>query len=122
MLGADYLLPVNPVLRYRTMPDELMVPAAEIPPQDIRPWAAALERLLRDRTHYQQLSSGSRSRALDYARNLNVLPFEAFLENVARTPRRRAGVVRQVQKAAISDERRRLLALRLKRASTHVAD
>ena len=122
MLGADYLLPVNPVLRYRTMPDELMVPAAEIPPQDIRPWAAVLERLLRDRTHYQQLSTDARSRALDYARNLNVLPFEAFLESVVRAPGHRAGVLRQAQKAAISEDRRRLLALRLKRASTHVVD
>ena len=31
MLGMDYLLPVNPVVRYRSQVDALMVPMAEIP-------------------------------------------------------------------------------------------
>ena len=35
-LGVDYLLPVNPVAHYRSMVDELMVPMAEIPPQNVR--------------------------------------------------------------------------------------
>ena len=34
-LGVDYLLPVNRWLHYRPMVDELMVPMAEIPPQDV---------------------------------------------------------------------------------------
>jgi glycosyltransferase involved in cell wall biosynthesis len=121
MLGMDYLLPVNPVARYRPMVDELMVPAVEIPPQDVGPWAAVLGRLLTDRAHYAELSAESRRAALEYARDLNAEPFEAYLEKVLQSPRRRASARRLNVRAALSDERRRLLALRLKRATTHVA-
>jgi glycosyltransferase involved in cell wall biosynthesis len=121
MLGMDYLLPVNPVAHYRPMVDELMVPAVEIPPQDVGPWAAVLGRLLTDRAHYAELSAESRRAALEYARDLNAEPFEAYLEKVLQSPRRRASARRLNVRAALSDERRRLLALRLKRATTHVA-
>jgi glycosyltransferase involved in cell wall biosynthesis len=121
-LGVDYLLPVNPVVRYRSTVDELMVPAAEIPPQDTGPWAAALERLLTDRAHYERLSAASRRAALAYARGLNVLPFEAYLRKALRMPRRRTAPASRTPAAALSDERRRLLALRVKRAAQHVAD
>jgi glycosyltransferase involved in cell wall biosynthesis len=120
MLGMDYLLPVNPVARYRPMVDELMVPAVEIPAQDVGPWAAVLERLLTDRVHYQHLAAESRCAALEYALNLNAVPFEAYLEKVLQSPRRRPEGRRQSGRARLSDERRRLLALRLKRANTHV--
>jgi glycosyltransferase involved in cell wall biosynthesis len=121
MLGMDYLLPVNPVVRYRPTVDELMVPAVEIPPQDIGPWAMVLDRLLTDRRHYERLAASSRTVALDYARNLNALPFEAFLEGVLRSPKRRTAARRPTH-TPLSDPRRRLLALRLKRANTHVAN
>jgi len=120
MLGMDYLLPVNPVARYRPTVDELMVPAVDIPPQDVGPWAAVLERLLTDRAHYQQLAAESRRVALEYARHLNAAPFEAYLEEVLQSPGRCAGGRPQNVRARLSDERRRLLALRLKRADTHV--
>jgi glycosyltransferase involved in cell wall biosynthesis len=119
MLGMDYLLPVNPVARYRPMVDELMVPAVEIPPQDVGPWAAVLHRLLTDRVHYERLAAESRRVALEYARDLNAGPFEAHLEKVLQSPRRRVVACRPVR-PSLSDERRRLLALRLKRANTHV--
>jgi glycosyltransferase involved in cell wall biosynthesis len=124
MLGMDYLLPVNPVVRYRPTLDELMVPAVEIPPQDVGPWAAVLDRLLTDRAHYTRLSAESRRVALEYARNLNAGPFEAFLEKVLRSPGRGAGARRPNSRpplSPLSEDRRRLLALRLKRANTHVA-
>lgn len=121
-LGVDYLLPVNPVVRYRSMVDELMVPMADIPPQNIGPWAEALERLLTDHAHYERLSAESRRAALAYARNLNVLPFEAYLQKVMRSPRRRRMPARHDSRTALSDERRRLLAMRLKRAKYHVVD
>lgn len=119
MLGMDYLLPVNAVVRYTPAVDELMVPAAEIPPQNVETWAAVLNRLLTDRAHYEKLAADSRRAALEYARNLNAGPFEAFLETVLRSPKKRAGTRRPI-KNPLSDERRRLLALRLKRADTHV--
>jgi glycosyltransferase involved in cell wall biosynthesis len=120
-LGIDYLLPVNRVAHYRSMVDELMVPMAEIPPQDVGPWAAALGRLLTDRTLYERLSAESRGAALAYAGNLNVLPFEAYLRKVLRSLRRIAPAG-PPRKAPLSDERRRLLALRLKRVARYVAD
>jgi glycosyltransferase involved in cell wall biosynthesis len=125
MLGMDYLLPVNPVIRYRPAVDELMVPAVEIPPQDAGPWAAVLERLLTDRAHYEQLAADSRQAALAYARDLNAVPFEDYLEKVLQAPRKRGGARRSNARAPLSplsEDRRRLLALRLKRANTHVVD
>ena len=121
-LGIDYLLPVDPVAHYRSMVDELMVPMAEIPPQDVRPWAEALDGLLTDRALYERLSAESRRAALEYARNLNVLPFEAYLRKVWHSPRRRVAPPGHPRKALLSDERRRLLALRLKRATRYGAD
>ncbi len=120
MLGVDYLLPVNPVAHYRPMVDELMVPSADIPPQDAAPWSAVLGRLLTDRAHYEALSARARRVALDYARNLHAGPFEKYLEQVLTSPRRRTPLPLRIGRAALSDERRRLLALRLKRADTHV--
>ena len=121
MLGVDYLLPVNPVARYRPAVDELMVPAVEIPPQNIEPWTAVLDRLLTDRAHYEELSATARRTALDYARHLTAGPFEAYLEQVLQKPVKRNGAWRPGGGPALSDDRRRLLALRLKRAGSHVA-
>lgn len=120
MLGMDYLLPVKPVARYRPTVDELMVPEVDIPPQDIGPWTAVLERLLTDRAHYEQVAARSRRAALEYARNLNAGPFEQFLEEVLRWPVKRPAARRPNSRVSLSDERRRLLALRLKRANTRV--
>jgi glycosyltransferase involved in cell wall biosynthesis len=120
MLGMDYLLPVNPVTRYRPMVDELMVPAVEIPPQDVGPWAAVLDQLLTDRAHYEDLSARARRVALEYARDLSAGPFEQYLASVARSPRRSSFRPPVSGRMPLSDERRRLLALRLKKANMHV--
>jgi glycosyltransferase involved in cell wall biosynthesis len=112
MLGMDYLLPVNPVVRYHSQVDELMVPTAEIPTQEIAPWHSVLQRLVSDRAHYEQLSAGVRQRALDYARNLNALPFEAYLQKIVEAPRRREQALSAHQPRR---DRQKLLALRLKK-------
>ena len=110
MLGQPYLLPVTPVTQYRAAVDELMVPVGEIPPQDVAPWAEVLERLTADRGHYETLSLECRRVALDYARGLNAGPFEAYLASLLARPKRaRAG------DSTASEERRRLLQLRLKK-------
>jgi glycosyltransferase involved in cell wall biosynthesis len=113
-LGVDYLLPVKPVVRYQTRLDDLMVPMAEIPEQDLTLWQAALERLITDRAHYEHLSSESRQAALAYASNLNVLPFEAYLHRIVESPIRRVHHV-PAARPALSADRRKLLTLRLKR-------
>ncbi len=110
-LGVDYLLPVKPVVRYRGTVDELMVPQAEIPQQDIGPWQAALARLLTDRAHYEELSATSRAAALAYARGLSAVPFERYIEKVVAAPRRR----QPGAAARLSPEKQRLLSLRLKK-------
>jgi glycosyltransferase involved in cell wall biosynthesis len=119
-LGVDYLLPVNPVVRYQPAVDELMVPVADIPEQDVSPWQAVLHRLLTDRAHYEQLSAESRRAALAYAGDLNVLRFEAYLESVVRSPKRckPEAVSAAVPDSQLSPEKRNLLALRLKRMAT----
>src|SRR5882672_8167663 len=37
-LGVPYLLPVNPIVRYKPAVDENMAPVAQVPEQDIGPW------------------------------------------------------------------------------------
>jgi surfactin synthase thioesterase subunit/glycosyltransferase involved in cell wall biosynthesis len=123
-LGVDYLLPVRPIERYGSQVDEQMVPLADVPAQDIGPWQAALERLLSDRAHYDDLSRASRQAALAEAASLSVRPFEALLEQVVESHSRPA-VSRTAEAPArpvpsldrLSPERRKLLALRLRRSS-----
>jgi len=129
MLGVEYLLPVRPIERYQPRLDENMVPVAEVPPQDIRPWREALARLLTDREHYRELADRSRRAAQAYAAGLSVAPFESVLAQAATklhteaqpppAPPRTASVLE-----SLSPEKRALLALRLRKkaaasASSH---
>ncbi len=113
-LGVDYLVPVNPVTRYRHATDELMVPVAEIPPQEIGPWRTALARLLSDRTHYDEISAESRRAALAYRESLTAEPFERYLNSVTRKQRREMPEGREPA-PGLSSEKRRLLAQRLRK-------
>jgi surfactin synthase thioesterase subunit/glycosyltransferase involved in cell wall biosynthesis len=109
MLGAGRLLPVRPIVKYRPTLDERMVPQAEVPEQDVEPWMHALRRLVEDRAEYERQSRAAREAALEYAAGLSVRPFEAVLERVVAQPARGAAGGR------FTDERRRLLALRLRK-------
>jgi glycosyltransferase involved in cell wall biosynthesis len=120
MLGMDYILPVAPVINYQPSVNELMVPVAEIPEQDIGPWEVALRRLLTDREHYEFISARSRSVALAYARELSVGPFEAYLESVVARPRRPRQP--KLHQRTLSAEQQKLLALRLRKASVAKTD
>ncbi len=116
-MGVPYLLPVNPITRYRTQVDEQMVPVAEVPPQDIGPWREALGRLLSDRPHYEEIARASRVAALEYASHLTVEPFERLLLETTRTGDR-LPVARRPAACSTGDlspEKRRLLALRLRK-------
>ena len=120
MMGVPYLLPVRPIEKYQPRLDGRMVPVAEVPPQDAGPWRAALERLLNSPGHYQEVSAHARQAALNYAANLNVLPFERLLQETLAKPRRAAatqtpaGTPPPSALEGLSPERRRLLALKLK--------
>jgi surfactin synthase thioesterase subunit/glycosyltransferase involved in cell wall biosynthesis len=119
-LGVDYLLPVRPIAKYQERVDDQMVPVADVPAQDIGPWYAALDRLLSDRGHYEQLSRASRVAALSYADRLSVEPFERLLDEVMRKPRAQAPAATQAAEAdplaKLSPEKRQLLTLRLRAA------
>jgi surfactin synthase thioesterase subunit/glycosyltransferase involved in cell wall biosynthesis len=122
-MGVPYLLPVNPITRYRTQVDEQMVPIAEVPPQDIGPWREALGRLLSDRPHYEEIARASRAAALEYASHLTVEPFERLLLETAKTGDR-VPVARRPAASSpgdLSPEKRRLLALRLRKQAPPAA-
>jgi len=120
-LGVDYLVPVRPIEVYQTRLDEQMVPVAEVPRQEIGPWRAALDSLLSNREHYQALSRASRLAALQYAAKLDVGPFETLLQEVVAKPAyahaARAAVGAHPESALdrLSPDRRKLLALRLRK-------
>lgn len=121
MMGCDYVLPVRLIERYRPAVDEQMVPVADVPEQDISPWLTVLERLLTGREHYEQVSARSRQTALEYVCRLTVQPFEELLDRTLAAGKRtaQAGVATETAPAGLfeklSPEKRRLLALRLKK-------
>ncbi len=61
-------------------------PVPFVPDQDIRPWLDALQRLLSDRQHYDELSTASREAAERYVSKLSIAPVEEYLENLAAVP------------------------------------
>jgi surfactin synthase thioesterase subunit/glycosyltransferase involved in cell wall biosynthesis len=120
-LGVPYLLPVNPIRKYQHTLDEQMVPVAEVPPQDLEPWREALGRLWNDRAHYEEISARSRAAALNYADNLSVEPFEQLLLETRRRPRVIVSPSNTPGMEALSADKRRLLALRLRQKAPRTA-
>jgi surfactin synthase thioesterase subunit/glycosyltransferase involved in cell wall biosynthesis len=120
-MGVPYLVPVRLIEHYRAEMDAQMVPVAEVPRQDVEPWVEALRRLLGDEAHYAEIARASREAALHYVeRELTVEPFERYLEEVLERPRKgraaEAGsAVRHSAVERLSPERRRLLAIRLRK-------
>ncbi|GAB4211254.1 MAG: hypothetical protein OHK0022_45600 [Roseiflexaceae bacterium] len=116
-LGVDYVLPVSPILRYEASFDERGYPVAVVPPQDLRPWEAALRALLTDPAEYARVAGASRAAATAFVAGLGIRPFEAYLQGLS--VRRSAAVVQTQQTAelrtrlqTLSPEQRALLALR----------
>ncbi|HEY1496862.1 MAG TPA: alpha/beta fold hydrolase [Candidatus Solibacter sp.] len=114
MMGVRYLLPVRAIERYETRVDEQMVPVAQVPEQNIAPWRDALARLITDRDHHTEIASQSRAAALEYAKELHAGHFEEILtQAMAREKRSAAPAVRREE--SLSPEKRKLLALRLRK-------
>jgi surfactin synthase thioesterase subunit/glycosyltransferase involved in cell wall biosynthesis len=114
MMGVPYLLPVKPIARYEPRLNERMVPVAERPEQDARPWVDALRRLLRDTEHYAEIARQSREAARQYAENLSVEPFEALLRGPSRASERAPEARHALGQVELSADKRALLALRLR--------
>jgi surfactin synthase thioesterase subunit/glycosyltransferase involved in cell wall biosynthesis len=123
MMGVPYLLPVHAIEKYAAAVDEQMVPVAEVPAQDLAPWREALSRLLGDRAHYEEISRQSRRAALGYARDLNAGQFEKLLRGPKKSAAAAAPAAPQARSAmeTLSPERRKLLALRLRKQSLPAA-
>ncbi len=109
-LGVPYLLPVNPIVQYHAALDRNMVPIADVPAQDVAPWVEALRRLTSDEQHWEAIASASREAALVYLKTLTVDRFETYLETLIQKPKKQIT-------AALSEDKRRLLALRLRQRS-----
>ena len=118
MLGAGYLLPVTPVTEYKNAVDELLVPVAGIPPQDIGPWRAALKDLLSSRERYDTVADECRRAALHYKEKLHVGPLEEYLLNLLKAPQRPRTKIAVAGRPPLSGDRRKLLALRMRQKST----
>lgn len=115
-LGVPYLIRVKPIVRYKPALDSNMVPIADVPPQDARPWVEILAGLLHNRDRWEELARASRKAALQYAANLTAEPFERYLLDLLGKPKR--SHTPQPVKPALSDEKRRLLALRVKQRAS----
>ena len=121
MMGVPYLLPVRPIEKYETRLDEQMVPVAEVPEQDIAPWREALARLLTDRAHYEEISRQSRRAALEYAKELHAGHFEKLLLGAKKKAARVQAPPARPILETLSPEKRKLLALRLRKQSLPAA-
>lgn len=117
-MGVPYLLPVKPIAHYRPQLDEQMVPVAEVPAQDTAPWREALARLTCDRAHYDEIARASRAAAIEYVSGLSVEPFERLLE---ATRVRRASTAAAKPPEALSEDKRKLLGIRLRQKAPAAA-
>ena len=86
-LGVDYLLPVRPISRYESRPDERHLPVPIVPEQDVGPWVAALRQVLTRREVYEELSATSRQRSSEFVASLGIEPFEQLIERTVRQHR-----------------------------------
>jgi surfactin synthase thioesterase subunit/glycosyltransferase involved in cell wall biosynthesis len=115
-LGVPYLVRVRPIVRYKPTLDANMVPIADVPPQDAGAWVEILTGLLHNHRRWEELARDSRKAALQYAENLTAEPFEKYLFDLLRKPKRAHAP--QPVKPALTEDKRRLLALRLKQRAS----
>ncbi len=111
MCGVDYVLPVNPIVRYQSSVSDQMVPEADVPEQDLRPWIDVLRELLENKSKWQDLRDRGRTAALAYLSGLNVKPLERIFRRAMALPEKKLGA----ERSHLSATKRRLLALRLER-------
>lgn len=86
-LGQATLLPVRPIREFSNEVASNGLPLPSVPAQDVKPWLAALERLIGDPEHYRARSGAAREAALAFARAASVAPLDAMLAKLATLPR-----------------------------------
>ncbi|MCX7842320.1 MAG: glycosyltransferase family 4 protein [Clostridia bacterium] len=125
-LGVDYIIPVNPIVKY--IPDQFSsaFPQPVVPQQNIKPWIDALDVLLHNKQHYMELSEKSRQKALEFAKSINIENFETFFQRlIESTPLnnkppvcnedKKANILRQIEKLPPQTREKLLLSLTNKR-------
>lgn len=131
-LGVPYLLPVNPIHEYQMQFDVRSLPTPVVPPQNSGPWLAALQQLIGERSHYEQLSAESRAAALRFVGSLGAESFERYLAGLTPVAARKSNNSRAYihssdrskqevleQVATLEPARHALLALRLQQQRQH---
>jgi glycosyltransferase involved in cell wall biosynthesis len=125
--GTDYVLPVRMIEKFEPAFDETHMPRPVEIEQDIRPWAAALQRLLSDDKAYWSEADSSREAALRFVSSLRVGAFEEMLSRlqpaqpgeqaVTTPPSASAKEARAL--AALTPAQKALLLKRLRDRSSH---
>ncbi len=78
-MGTRYVLPVRPIEKYTTRFDENRMPVPIVPPQDIEPWARALEELMENPEIYRREADAAREAAMSFVPHVKASRFEEFL-------------------------------------------
>ncbi|MFF2480085.1 glycosyltransferase [Paenibacillus sp. NPDC058071] len=79
-LQTDYLIPVNPIVAYKSEWDERLIPIPVIPEQDLTPWFAAVERLVSDREHYKAVSNEAKNASDNYLSKIDPNALISYFE------------------------------------------
>jgi glycosyltransferase involved in cell wall biosynthesis len=82
MQGVDFLIHVNPILKYQKIMDRNLIPVPIIPTQDITPWRDALRRLS-VREIYHEVAQASLLSARKYISKATVETFEEYCSALA---------------------------------------
>jgi len=115
-LGTRFSEPVAPVAKYEPVFDERSMPRALIPPQNLEPWAAAVQTLADDRAVYEHESAVSREAAHAFVGSVRASDLEAMLTRLH--PSGSHGSLRRDPILSnLSPEKRALLLSRLRRKS-----
>jgi glycosyltransferase involved in cell wall biosynthesis len=77
--NTGYVVPVRPIASYARDFDETHMPVPVAPPQEIEPWAQALDRLLTDENEYWNEAARSREAGLAFVSQLDAGDMERFL-------------------------------------------
>jgi surfactin synthase thioesterase subunit/glycosyltransferase involved in cell wall biosynthesis len=81
--GTGYVIPINPIQGYEAEFDETHMPKPKLGPQNIEPWAAALNTLLKDPQAWQEESQRSRVAAMRFVSGIEANAIERFLSTLA---------------------------------------
>lgn len=105
--GTGYIVPARPIERYAPGFDDTGMPLALAPPQDIGPWAEALETLTGDETAWRAEAARSRAAAEAFVSRLDAGEFERWLASLKPSQATVADLVKALDPA----RRARLAAL-----------